>query len=142
MMMCLGLFVWSLNTLSYQELQRQSAWRHPGQSRVGLRPARQFLGAGDDRITLSGWLAPELAGERISLEVLRTMADSGDPYVLVSGIGRVYGLWVIESLSEGQTLFYPNGQARRIEFSLSLSRVDDDLIDKVSLITSALDLLG
>tara|TARA_R110002167_G_scaffold98718_12_gene259439 strand:+ start:467 stop:895 length:429 start_codon:yes stop_codon:yes gene_type:complete len=142
MMMSLGLFVWSLNTLSYQDLQRQSAWRHPSQSRVGQRPARQFVGPGDDSITLSGWLAPELSGERVSLALLRAMADAGEPYVLVAGTGKVYGLWVIESLSEDHSLFYPNGQARRIEFSLSLARVDDDLIDKVSLVTSALDLLG
>ena len=60
MMMALGMFVFSLPTLAYQDLQRQTSWRHPSSSRVGSRPARQFTGAGDDTITLSGLLLPEL----------------------------------------------------------------------------------
>jgi phage protein U len=35
MMMALGLFVFSLRTASYQELQRVTNWRHPSNSRVG-----------------------------------------------------------------------------------------------------------
>ena len=40
MMMALGMFVFSLETLAYQELQRQTDWRHPSSPRVGVQPAR------------------------------------------------------------------------------------------------------
>lgn len=141
MLMCLGLFVWSINTLAYQELNRQTDWRFASNNRVGKRPASQFVGQGSDKITLSGWIAPELAGERVSLEVLRLMADQGTPYVLVGGTGRVFGLWEIHSISEGGTLFHKNGLARRIEFSVVLNRVDDEQIDQVGLITNIAELL-
>jgi len=36
---------------------------------------------------------------------------------------------VIDSLSETNTIFFPDGTARRIEFTLSLKRIDDDRID-------------
>ena len=37
MMMSLGMFVFGLTTLAYQDMQRQTSWRHPGNSRVGTR---------------------------------------------------------------------------------------------------------
>ncbi|EZQ18965.1 oxidoreductase [Halopseudomonas bauzanensis] len=129
MMMALGLFVFSLPTAAYQDFQRQTAWRHPSSNRVGAGPVRQFVGKGDDTITLSGLIVPELAGKRLSLDTLRLMGDSGKAWPLVEGTGRIYGLWIIENLSETATLFFSDGAPRRIEFSLTLQRVDDSRIE-------------
>lgn len=129
MMMALGMFVFSLHTLAYQELQRQTDWRHPSSSRVGTNPARQYAGRGEDAITMPGIILPELAGSPISLDALRMMADTGKAWPLVEGTGRILGIWVIESVSETRTLFFPDGTARRIEFSISLKRVDDGKVD-------------
>ena len=125
MMMTLGLFVFSLHTAAYQELQRQLAWRHASVPRVGDRPASQYIGPDDETIILNGALLPELAGERISLDVLQAMADTGDAWPLIEGTGRIYGLYVIESLQTTNTLFFQDGAARRIDFALSLKRVAD-----------------
>ncbi|TBU78175.1 phage tail protein [Phytopseudomonas daroniae] len=135
MMMSLGMFVFSLHTLAYQEFQRQTNWRHGSTSRIGTNPARQYLGRGDDTITLPGTLLPELAGTPISLDVIRQMADTGKAWPLVEGTGRIYGLWVIESVSETKSYFFSNGAARRIEFSLVLKRVDDGRIDLLGSLT-------
>ncbi|MGY2231601.1 phage tail protein [Pseudomonas tolaasii] len=129
MMMALGMFVFSLRTAAYQELQRQTDWRHASNNRVGAAPARQFVGRGEDTITLPGIILPELAGTALSLDALRLMANTGKAWPMVEGTGRIYGLWVIDSLSENKTLFFPDGTARRIEFTLSLKRIDDDRID-------------
>lgn len=124
-MMALGQFTFGLDTLAYQDLDRQTAWRHASNSRVGDRPARQFVGAGDDTINLTGVLAPEFRGSAQSLATLRTMADTGNAYSLIDGAGNIYGAWVIESLSEKGTHFIAEGLPRRIEFGLTLQRVDD-----------------
>lgn len=129
MMMALGMFVFSLNTLAYQELQRQTDWRHPTTSRIGAQPARQYLGRGEDQLTLQGLLLPELAGTPLSLDALREMADTGAAWPLVEGTGRILGLWVIDSISDTRTLFFPDGAARRIEFNLTLKRIDDGRVD-------------
>lgn len=129
MMLALGMFVFSLTTAAYQELQRQTNWRHASNSRIGAAPARQFLGRGDDTITLPGVLLPELAGTTLSLDTIRLMANSGKAWPMVEGSGRIYGLWVIESLGETKTFFFRDGTPRRIEFNLSLTRIDDDRID-------------
>lgn len=131
MLMALGQFVFSLKTLAFQSLQRQTAWRHAQNSRVGARAASQFLGPGDDTITLPGVVLPEF-GNRISLDELHTMADAGQPLALVDGTGRVYGQWVITDKTETGSHFTTLGQPKRIEFSLSLRRVDDNLVDNLA----------
>jgi len=136
MMMALGMFIFSLPTLAYQELQRQTDWRHPSSSRVGTNPARQFAGRGDDAITLPGVVLPELAGTPISLDALRYMADTGKAWPLVEGTGRILGIWVIESITETRSLFFQDGAARRIEFSIKLTRIDDGKIDMLGAATS------
>lgn len=128
MMMILGMFVFSLPTLAYHELQRQSEWKHPSTSRVGTRDAHQYTGPGDDTITLSGWVAPELTGSLYSLDALRLMADSGKAWILIQGTGKIYGTFVITSMTEGKTILGKNGDPQRVDFSISLKRTDAGLL--------------
>lgn len=138
MMMALGMFVFSLETLAYQEFQRQTEWRHGSTSRIGTSPASQFLGRGEDTITLPGLLLPGLAGTPLSLDTLRMMADTGKAWPLVEGTGKIYGAWTITSISETRTLFFRDGAARRIEFTVNLKRIDDGRVDLLGVITGAL----
>jgi uncharacterized protein len=128
MMMSLDQFVFSLRTVPYKELQRQRTWKHCTSSRVGARDASQFTGAGDDTITLNGVIAPETVGSIDSLEKLAAIGDIGDAYVLVDGTGNVYGAFVIDSLSETATYHTKEGVPRKIEFNLTLKRVDDSML--------------
>ncbi|MDD2059071.1 phage tail protein [Pseudomonas sp. GD03860] len=137
MMLALGMFVFSLHTLAHQQLQRQTEWRHATNARIGAHPGSQFLGRGEDEITLPGTLLPELAGSLVSLDEIRGMANTGKSWALVEGTGRVYGLYVITSISETRTLFFQDGTARRIEFSLSLKRVDEGRVDLMGTTVSA-----
>ncbi|KJH73910.1 phage tail protein [Pseudomonas sp. ES3-33] len=142
MMLALGMFVFSLHTAAYQEMQRQTDWRHPSSNRIGAQPARQFLGRGEDAITLPGIILPELAGTTLSLDALRLMADTGKAWPMVEGTGRLCGLWVIENLTETRSLFFADGAARRIEFNLALKRIDDGRIDLLgSSISTGLNIL-
>lgn len=125
MMMTFGMFVFGLSTAAYQELQRQTAWRHAAQGRVGARPTRQFLGIGDDTITLSGTLLPQFTGGQQNLDQLRQMADQGAAWPLIEGSGTYYGLYVIASLNERKSEFFRDGAAQQIEFDLRLERIDE-----------------
>ncbi|MDI5893068.1 phage tail protein [Halomonas rhizosphaerae] len=138
MMMAYGMFVFALGTAPYQELQRQTAWRHEGQGRVGKRPARQYLGPGDDTITLTGTLLPHFTGGQQNLNQLRQMAAEGAAWPLIEGNGTFYGLYVIESLNENKSHQMRDGSAQRIGFSLTLQRVDDDRADLLGSLTGAL----
>ena len=127
MMLTLGLFVFQLQTVPYQSLQRDVDYRWPVNNRVGLRPLPQFLGVNEEKITLSGVLMPEITGGKLSLMALNLMADEGKAWPLLEGSGTIYGMFVVNSVSETHTEFFSNGAARRIEFTLTLTRVDESL---------------
>ena len=143
MMMALGMFVFSLPTVAYQTLRRQTEWRHASNSRVGAAPAYQFIGKGDDTITLSGWFAPEFMGSAGALKLLRRMGDTGKAYMLVDGMGTVHGAYIIASMDEEHSIFYVNGLAQRLDFTLTLKRVSDEqartLLDDLQLPIGAMD---
>lgn len=127
MMLALGMFVFMLQTLPYQNLQRQTDYRWPTNDRVGLRAIPQFLGPGAEKITLSGELLPEITGGKMSLLGLHLMADQGRAWSLIGGDGTIYGMFVVESLSETHSELFADGSARKIEFTVSLLRVDESL---------------
>lgn len=127
MMLILGLFVFRLQTLPYQTLQRNVDYRWPSNSRIGLRPTLQFLGVSEEKITLSGVLMPEITGGKVSMQLLDAMAVDGRAWPLLEGTGTIYGMFVVNSVSETRSEFFSDGSARRIEFSLTLTRVDESL---------------
>lgn len=129
MMMVYGMFVFGLSTAAYQELQRQTAWRHAPQGRVGVRPSRQFLGPGEDTVTLTGTLLPQFTGGQQNLDQLRAMANTGAAWPLIEGNGSYYGLYVIENLGERKSAHMRDGTAQRIEFDIVLQRIDEDRTD-------------
>lgn len=127
MMMALGMFVFSLPTVAYQELQRKTQWKYASNARLGRRDARQFTGPGDDTITLSGWVAPELTGSLYCFDALRLMADTGKSWILIQGSGRIYGAFIITELSETRTVLDGYGSPAKVEFSITLERTDDNV---------------
>lgn len=119
--MILGMFVFSIPTATYQSLQRSTNWRHANNSRFGVAPASQYIGPGEDTITLEGSIVPEY-GTQLSLTALRLMGNTGKSFPLISGTGRIYGLWRIDSVDETQTHFHKDGLAKKVEFSLKISK--------------------
>ncbi|MCP1107281.1 phage tail protein [Serratia nevei] len=127
MMLTLGLFVFMLRTIPYQTMNRQMDYRWPENGRVGQRATSQFLGVDTETITLSGQLLPELTGGRLSLLTLQTMAEQGRAWPLIEGSGTIYGMFVIQKISQTSTHFFPDGQPRQINFDITLKRVDESL---------------
>lgn len=115
------MFVFSIPTATYQQLQRTTTWKHPSNSRVGDMPAYQFTGKGEDVITLDGTIVPEF-GSQLSLTALRLMGDTGKSFPLIAGNGKIYGLWVLKSVNETQSYFFKDGTPRKIEFTLTLEK--------------------
>ena len=132
MMMTWGTFVFSLSTAAYCELQRQMTWRHASSDRVGARAARQYVGPGDDTISLQGTIAGELATDLQVLDKLRELADQGKPQALVEGTGRVYGAYLLTSLSETRRELFSDGTPRLIDFQMQLERDDDGASEAIA----------
>ena len=124
MLMALGTFVFDLPRLAYQQLEQQMSWRHAASERVGARAAHQYVGPGEETIELSGDVVQELSAGEVSLNTLRDLAEDGQPLPLVDGRGWVYGAYVIKGITEGKSVFFKDGAPRKVEFNLSLLRVD------------------
>lgn len=122
-LMTLGMFVFGMNTLPYQSLLRTSEWRHGGQERHMAREANQYLGPGPEAITITGLLVPEVAGSYGSFDTLRAMADTGDDFPLMDGLGRVFGDYVILRLEEEHRQILAGGLPRQAGFTIELKRV-------------------
>lgn len=125
MMLALGLFVFMRQTLPFQTMQRDTEYRWPSNSRIGKRDAFQFLGPGEESITLAGVLYPELTGGKLTLTTLRLMAEEGRAWPLLDGNGLIYGLYVINNVSDTGSVFFSDGTPRKIDFTLKLTRVDE-----------------
>lgn len=123
-MLQLGEYQFSIDTAAYQTLTRQSEYRWARQGRVGTHDALQFVGFGPDTIEIDGAIYPSFRGGLGQIDLLRAMAEQKRPYSLVSGAGKFMGLWVIESIGEGQTVFLPGGIPQKQEFRMRLGRYD------------------
>lgn len=124
MLAALGLFVFNADSLLFEQIERSRTWRHARTDRFGARAAAQYLGPGDDTITLSGTLVPELLGRFTAIETLADMAGTGDAFPLADGGGNLLGNFTIEDLQERKSNLIDTGQARMTEFTVQLKRID------------------
>ena len=126
MLLALGMFVFSIDTLAFDDLNRRANWRHATSPRIGSRDATQFTGPGEETISLPGSVFHEIADGGVSIDDLRGMANTGDAWSLVDGRGYVYGAFVITGIDDRAKAFFPDGTPRQIDFSIELLRVDRD----------------
>ncbi len=131
MLMSFGQFIFKTDTLTCTEIQRQRQWTYADNAVAQGRAKKQFTGAGTDSITLPGLIYQEHGiGTRFAIEELAEIASQGTEAVLMDGSGFIYGVYVIDSIDETKIILMFEGVPRKIDFSLKLSRTDDDRIQK------------
>lgn len=131
-MLALGAYRFSIDTAAYENLERSSAWRWASVERVGARPAQQYIGPGEDTITMSGVIYPYYKGGLGQVSSMRAEAAKGEPLLMLDGTGRVWGLYCITEVRETQTTFFSGGQPRKIDFNISLTAYGDDVPGAIS----------
>ncbi|MGE9627279.1 phage tail protein, partial [Escherichia coli] len=92
--------------------------RHVKNERINRSASWQYIGAGDDQITLSGVLYPEITGGEVSLSLLTTQAYTGRPWPLIDGVGQIYGMYVITAVRTTRSELDRHGKAKKIEFTV------------------------
>lgn len=125
----LGEYTFELSTAAFQQLQRQTGYRWERLARLGRAPAAQFLGAGDDDITLTGSIYPHFRGGLGQVGAMRAQAGKGEALALTYAferVGQYCGLWCIKQVQETRTLLHKDGTPRRIDFTLALLAYGED----------------
>lgn len=125
-LMALGDYRFSVDTAAYGDLVRTTEYRWARQDRLGRPPARQYLGPGDDTITLKGIVYPAHRGGLGQVDAMRQEAGKGEPLRLVGGTGVVFGLWAVLRVRERGRAFLEGGAARRIDFEVDLAYYGQD----------------
>jgi len=126
-MLQLGFLQFSLDNAAYQRLNRSTEYRWARQPRVGSNDAIQFTGYGPETIEIEGVIYPHFRGGLKQIDRMRTQASIGIPLPLVTGAGRVLGLWVVEAITEGQQVFAKRGIPLRQDFTMRIARYDGGL---------------
>ncbi|STN25621.1 bacteriophage tail protein GpU [Escherichia coli] len=113
MMMVLGLYVFMLRTVPYQELQYQRSWRHAANSRVNRTSVHAVSGTGQRHA--DAFRCSYAGDNRWQAVVAGTGADgrTGESMALIEGSGTIYGMYVIEGLNQTKTEFFRDGMPRR-----------------------------
>ena len=124
-----SLFALNKNRINYSNLSSSKSYRHAFNERVGNRASQQYIGVGEETITLTGTLVPFVTGGRIALHQFQAQADSGLPYPLIESNGTVHGFYVITAISTDEHDHIADGRPKVIEYTITLQRVGNDMLD-------------
>lgn len=122
-MMSLGMFLFALDSVPYSDLSRKMGWRWGRTERVGAFAAAQFLGPGEDSVSLAGSIVPGFAGSYSNMRVLEEIAGQGEAQPLVDSEGVVWGHYTIEGIEKRGSYFLQDGTPRKTDFTIELKRV-------------------
>lgn len=134
--MCLGPFMFHSLRFGYNGLGRELSTRWADVATVGGLNRMQWTGGDDDLTTIEGVLFPHEFGGLAVLEGLRAAAMAGSVLPLITLSGNVYGLHVIEGVSEDQTYHTAMGLPRMDVFRIQLRRYMGGNFSPVSVIQS------
>lgn len=117
--MALGDFVFSLSSgFPYDTLDRKASGGWVTMDIISGKPLSQNTGQGLETVRLSG--KAQFSAGMAKVQRLREMANARVPYVLVDGVGQVWGRWKIQDVSESQKRVLDDGTATLLEWTLEL----------------------
>lgn len=124
-MMMLGPYMFSVGTAAPQQMTRTASYSWASQERVGRRPLLQWTGRGEETVELEGVIYPGYKGGLRQVQAMRELAGMGKRWLLVDGLGVVYGLYSILQVEETGRVLDKHGAPRRIDFRLQLEYSGD-----------------
>lgn len=117
--MALGGFVFGLSSgFPYDSLDRKTTGGWVSLDIISSKPRSHQTGQGLETLRLQG--KAQWAAGMARVDELRAMANARVPYVLVDGVGRVWGRWRINDVSESQKRPLADGTTTLLEWTLEL----------------------
>ncbi|CRP86761.1 MULTISPECIES: phage tail protein [Pseudomonas] len=118
--LALGEFVFGLATgFPYDRLARKTSGGWVDLDIISSKPLSHNTGQGLETVRLSG--KAQWAAGMAKVDELRAMANSRAPFTLVDGLGRNWGRWRIDGVSEDQERVIDDGTASLLNWTLELS---------------------
>jgi phage protein U len=120
--MALGPFMFHALRFGYRGMSRDLSTRWADIAVVGGLNRLQWTGGDSDGVQIEGVIFPEEFGGLATLEGVRGAAAAGLVLPLVTLAGNVFGLHVIEQVSEDQSFHDRLGRPRMDVFRIGLKR--------------------
>ncbi len=122
MLMMVGGVQFMIAPLNIHGHQRESATDYVEKPIVGARQPLEYVGEGQDTVSLFGRLFPKRFGGLTGLIALQAARVSGFPQFVIRGDGIPLGWFVIDHIAERQTYLDVDGVGQVIEFDIILRR--------------------
>ena len=132
--MALGPYMFHSLRFGYNGIRRDLSTRWADIATVGGLNRLQWTGGDDDTVDIEGVIFPHEFGGLSSLEGVRGAATSGAVLPLITLAGNVYGLHVVEGVSEDQSFHDRLGRPRMDVFRLRLKRYTGGGFSPVSIV--------
>lgn len=134
--MALGPFMFHSLRFGYNGLRRDLSTRWADIPTVGGLNRLQWTGGDDDTVDIQGVIFPHEFGGLAVLEGIRGAAAAGTVLPLITLAGNVYGMHIIEGVSEDQSFHDAFGQPRQDVFRLRLKRYSGGSFSPLSVIAT------
>jgi len=134
--MALGPFMFHSLRFGYNGLRRSLSTRWADIQTVGGLNRLQWTGGDDDRVGIEGVIFPHEFGGLAVLEGVRGAAAAGTVLPLITLAGNVYGMHVIEEVSEDQSFHDALGRPRMDVFRLGLKRFTGGGFSPISVVAT------
>ena len=134
--MALGPFGFESLKFGYDGVSRDLSTQWADVQTVGGLNRLQWLGGESDQVRIEGAVFPEEFGGLDSLEGVRSAARNGSVLPLVTLGGNVYGMYVIEAVTETQKFHDATGRPRKDVFEIRLKRYVGNNFSPISIIQS------
>lgn len=120
--MALGPFAFHALRFGYRGIGRELSTRWAEIETVGGLNRLQWTGGESDGVSVSGVVFPHEFGGLSNLEGIRSAALSGAVLPLVTLGGNVFGMYIVERVSEDHAYHDASGRPRRDRYSIDLRR--------------------
>lgn len=134
--MALGPFMFHSLRFGFDGIRRDMSTRWAEIPTVGGLNRLQWTGGGGDMVLIEGVVFPHEFGGLASLEGIRGAAGSGAVLPLITLGGNVYGMHVIEGVSEDQSYHTALGMPRRDVFRIRLKRYTGGGFSPISIVAT------
>ncbi|MFT0892963.1 phage tail protein [Pseudochelatococcus sp. G4_1912] len=123
--MSLGPYAFEAHGFGYTDVTRNLDTSWASIEVVDRFEALQWTGPKSEGMSIRGVLFPHEFGGDASLEGLRAAAISGEPLMLVSLDGGIFGMQVINGISEDRAFMDHLGRPRKNAWSIDLRRYEE-----------------
>lgn len=141
MLYSIGALTLDTRPFSVETVQRSTSADFADKATMGGIAAREFMGEGEDKLTLSGQLLPFKIGGLTELEMAHSMRRAGQKLPVLRGDGVRLGWYVIDKIGENHEELMRDGVGFFIKYTIDMTKVSADGASK-SVITTILSLFG